>query len=115
MWTTIWPNGASFPRALGRGVGGGRVVSGLVRSANGSAPDEAVEEQRGVADDARRPGLFVLTALQGQPVVHVTFSVEARLDGGGRGQDGGRTTGFNVRVNCVAHRTHTMFCLCRLQ
>lgn len=65
-----------------RGGGAGQVIRGLA-AANGSAPDEAVEEQRGVADDARRPGLFVLTALQGQPVVHVTFSVEARLEGGG--------------------------------
>lgn len=66
--------------------------------ANGSAPDEAVEEQRGVADDARRPRLFVLTALQGQPVVHVTFSVEARLEGAG--PKWRENTVFNVRANC---------------
>lgn len=39
----------------------------------------------------------MLTALQGQPVVHVTFSVEARLEvragGERRGQDGGETQG----------------------
>lgn len=72
------------------GRGSGRVIRGLA-VANGSAPDEAVEEQRGVADDARRPGLFVLTALQGETVVHVTFSVEARLEGAG--PDGRKKTG----------------------
>lgn len=36
-------------------------------------PDESVEEQGGVADNACCSGLFMLTALQGQPVVHVTF------------------------------------------
>lgn len=36
-------------------------------------PDESVKEQRAVADDASSAGLFVLTALQGQPVIHVTF------------------------------------------
>lgn len=84
---------------------GSRLVGGSLKArTNGSAPDEAVEEQRGVSDDARRPGLFVLTALQGQPVIHVTFSVEARLEGGGAKMEG-ENTGFNVTANCVAHRT----------
>lgn len=38
-------------------------------------PDEPVEEQRCVADDACGTGLLVLTPLQGQPVIHVTFSM----------------------------------------
>lgn len=38
-------------------------------------PDEPVEEQRCVADDACGAGLLVLTPLQGQAVIHVTFSM----------------------------------------
>lgn len=44
-----------------------------------SVPDEAVEEQRCVANDASGTGLLVLAALQGQAIVHVTFGVQARL------------------------------------
>lgn len=40
-----------------------------------SIPDEPFEEQRCVANDACGARLLVLTALQGQPIVHVTFSV----------------------------------------
>lgn len=87
----------------GRGRGSGRVIKGL---ANGSAPDEAVEEQRGVADDARRPGLFVLTALQGQPVVHVTFSVEARLEGAGPRWRGKNKTSMSELIGLCAGRKH---------
>lgn len=43
-------------------------------------PDESVKEQCGVADDACGAGLLVLTALQGQPIIHVTFSVQTRLE-----------------------------------
>lgn len=49
-----------------------------------SVPDESVKEQCGVADDSCGAGLLVLTALQGQPVVHVTFRMEARLERAGR-------------------------------
>lgn len=41
--------------------------------------DEVGEEECGVADDASGAGLFVLAALQDEPVVHVTFRVEAGL------------------------------------
>lgn len=53
-------------------------LSVFARSTN--APDESLEEQRGVADDPRGAGLLVLAALQGQTVVHVTFGVQARLE-----------------------------------
>lgn len=55
-----------------------------------SVPDEAVEEQRCVANDASGTGLLVLAALQGQAIVHVTFGVQARLFRGGGGSAGGR-------------------------
>lgn len=50
-----------------------------VKTALLSVPDEAVEEQRCVANDASGTGLLVLAALQGQAIVHVTFGVQARL------------------------------------
>lgn len=96
----------------GSGLVGGSLKART--SANGSAPDEAVEEQRGVSDDARRPGLFVLTALQGQPVIHVTFSVEARLEGGGAKMEG-KTQGSMSRLIVLHTGRKYMFCLCRLQ
>lgn len=51
-----------------------------------SIPDESVKEQCGVADDTCGAGLLVLTALQGQPVIHVTFSMQTCLEkAGGEG------------------------------
>lgn len=35
--------------------------------------DEVGEEESGVTDDASSPGLFMLTALQGETVVHVAL------------------------------------------
>lgn len=57
-----------------------------------TAPDESVKEQHGVADDASSAGLFVLAALEGQPVVHVTFRMQARL------QTAARRTGKRTRT-----------------
>ena len=56
-----------------------------------SAPDEAAEQTGGVADDACSTGLLVLTALQGQTVVHVTFRVKTGLETQGREQVGRET------------------------
>lgn len=42
--------------------------------------DEVGEEERGVADDASSPRLFMLTALQGKPIVHVALSMQTGLD-----------------------------------
>lgn len=41
--------------------------------------DEVLEQEGGVADDACGPGLFVLTALQDQSIVHVTFRMQTGL------------------------------------
>ena len=49
-----------------------------------SIPDESVEQQSRVADDACGAGLLMLTALQGQTVIHVTFSMQARLESVGK-------------------------------
>lgn len=49
-----------------------------------SIPDESVEQQSRVADDACGAGLLMLTALQGQAVIHVTFSMQARLESVGK-------------------------------
>lgn len=42
--------------------------------------DKVGEEERGVADDAGSPRLLMLTALHGEPVVHVALRVQAGLD-----------------------------------
>lgn len=41
--------------------------------------DEVGEEECGVADDASSARLLVLTALQDEPIIHVTLRVEAGL------------------------------------
>lgn len=68
MWNVIWFNWAICAITS---------LPALVRDSSVTAmlsiPDESVKEQRGVADDSRGTGLLVLTTLQGQPVIHVTF------------------------------------------
>lgn len=38
------------------------------------------KEERGVADDASSPRLLMLTALQDEPIIHVTLRMQAGLD-----------------------------------
>lgn len=75
MWAAIWFNWLICAiTSLCAEVSNGTVLSPC------SVPDESLKEKRGVADDARGAGLLVLTALEGQSVIHVTFRMQACLE-----------------------------------
>lgn len=61
------------------------------------APDESAEESRGVADDASSARLLMLTALQGQPVIHVTLCMQTCLWGWGE-QEREREKDIAIRI-----------------
>lgn len=81
MWAVIWFNWLICAiTSLCAEVSNGSVLSTC------SAPDESLKEKRGVADDARGAGLLVLTALEGQSIIHVTFRMQACLERARKGE-----------------------------